>query len=76
MKFSSCDRIALIQKENIKDWYATKNIISNYDKINLHIVKNTHGLIHDLKKLSKPICVCFGEFIHYIDKKRALIQTI
>ena len=69
---SLCDRIALIQKGKILKIDSPQNIISNYDKLIYDISsKNTHGLIHDLKNYPSQYSVyAFGEFIHYIDKKK------
>lgn len=69
---SLCDRIALIQKGKILKIDSPQNIISNYDKLIYDISsKNTHGLIHDLKNYPSQYSVyAFGEFIHYIDRKK------
>jgi ABC-type multidrug transport system ATPase subunit len=48
---SLCDRIALIQKGKILKIDSPENIINKYKKIIFDVqAKNTHGLIHDLKK--------------------------
>lgn len=67
---SLCDRIALIQKGKILKIDSPENIINKYKKIIFDVqAKNTHGLIHDLKKYPNQYSVyAFGEFVHYIDK--------
>lgn len=67
-----CDRIALIQKGSILKIDKPENIIKDYQKIIYDIkAKNMHQLILDLQRYPSQYSVfAFGEYIHYIDKKR------
>jgi ABC-2 type transport system ATP-binding protein len=74
---SLCDRIALIQKGKILKIDSPENIIKYYDKTIYDVqTQNTHQLIQDLKAYPSQYSVyAFGEFIHYIDKKKAFHAT-
>lgn len=67
-----CDRIALIQKGEILKIDTPENIIKKYDKTIYDVrAKNTYQLIQDLKNYTSQYSVfAFGEYIHYIDKKK------
>lgn len=67
-----CDRIALIQKGEILKIDTPENIIKKYDKTIYDVrAKNIYQLIQDLKNYTSQYSVfAFGEYIHYIDKKK------
>lgn len=72
-----CNRIALIQKGKILKIDSPKNIIENYDQIIYEVqTKDSYQLIQDLKNYpSQHSVFAFGEYIHYIDKKKDFSVT-
>ncbi len=67
-----CDRIALIDKGEILNIDTPQNIINKFDKQIYNVsAKKTYKLLTDLKDYQHNYSVFpFGEFIHYIDKRK------